>query len=253
LISLLLFSDEIYSIYRGAVSAVCGRLCKSRRIESQNKSLLSHAIGHDTLNERHVPASPTRIDGDSAVIQNNLGLAFLVREKFDEAERRFLKAISLKEDYTDAKNNLGRLYVDVGLYKKAISVLEPATNDLTYEQPEKTWSNLGLAFFMSGNYSKAKESFQKSLRDRKDSCFTMNYYGRSLFELKNYRPAAESLDRAVKLCEKDEFEEPHFYSGLSYFKLGEVDLARARLNAMIQLFPKGRLSKQAKDMLETIK
>lgn len=194
-----------------------------------------------------------RLDPDNPIIQNNLGLAYLVREKIDEAEKRFLKSLSLKNDYTDARNNLGRLYMNVGLHDKAIQELEIAVADLTYEQPEKSWANLGQAYFMAGQYLKAKEAFQQSLKDRHDSCYTMNFYGRTLFELKNYKSAAESLDQAIKLCEKSNFDEPHFYSALSFYKLGKIEQARARFNEILQLYPKSRYVQKAKEILEIIR
>ena len=187
------------------------------------------------------------------VIQNNLGLAFEVRDKIDEAERRFKRALELNKNYTDARNNLGRLYVNVGLYKKAIAELEIASNDLTYEQPEKSWANLGQAYFYDKQFDKAKTALFNSLKLRRESCYTMNYYGRSLFELQNYKSAAESLDQAIKYCEKSSFEEPYFFSGMSFYKIGQIEKARARFNEVIAQYPKSVYAKRASEMLEILK
>jgi TolA-binding protein len=78
----------------------------------------------------------------------------------------------------------------------------------------------------------------------------MNYYGRTLFELKEYKPAAESLDQAVKLCEKSDFAEPHFYSAMSFYKLGNFEQARARFVEVKNLYPKAVYAKKADEMLE---
>lgn len=194
-----------------------------------------------------------RLDPDDAIIQNNLGLAFMVRDKMDDAEKRFKRAIELRKNYTDARNNLGRLYIDVGLYSKAVAELEIAASDLTYEQPEKSWSNLGQAYFLAKQYPKAKLALQNSLNDRRESCFTMNFYGRTLFELQNFKEAADSFDKAIQYCEKNNFDEPYFYSALSFYKLGQVEKSRARLNEMVDLYPSSRYAKQAHEMLETLK
>jgi type IV pilus assembly protein PilF len=193
-----------------------------------------------------------KLNPNEPVIQNNLGLAYLVREKIDEAETRFKKAITLNPKYTDARNNIGRLYMNAGLYKKAISELEIAAADLTYEQPEKSWANLGQAYFLDMQYAKAKTALQKSLKDRKDSCYTMNYYGRTLFELGSFKPAAESLDQAVQLCLQANFDEPYFYGGMSYYKAGDHAQAKARFKELMQFFPESKYSKAAKELLELI-
>lgn len=234
--------------------------CAGRtRTDNKTRALLRLEIGTSHLMNGNYPAALSellaaeKLDPTEPTIQNNLGLAYLVREKYDDAERCFKKAIKLKKDYTDARNNLGRLYIDVGLYDKAISELEIAAADLTYPQPEKSWANLGQALFFAQKYERAKIALQNSLKERRDSCFTMNYYGRTLFELKNFKTAAESLDQAVKLCEKSDFDEPHFYSALSFIKLGQLDQARARLTEVIKLYPRGQYNQKAQEMLETLK
>lgn len=231
----------------------------STRIDNnKNKALLHLELGTTHLMRGNYPQAlqeliaAEKLDADNTIIQNNLGLAYLVREKYDLAEVHFKKALLLKPTYTDARNNLGRLYVNIGLLDKAITELELAANDLTYEQPEKSWSNLGEAYFKAGKYDRAKEAFKRSLKDRRESCHTMNFYGRSLFELEEYSAASATLDRAVTLCENTKLDEPHFYSALSFYKVGKLEQARARFNELIHLRPDSKYSIKAKEMLEIL-
>jgi Tfp pilus assembly protein PilF len=69
------------------------------------------------------------LDSDNPVIQNNLGLAYFVRDHFKEAIDHIQKAIEIKSDYTDAYNNLGRVLIEVGDYQKAIAYLEKSLVD----------------------------------------------------------------------------------------------------------------------------
>jgi type IV pilus assembly protein PilF len=237
----------------------CLACSTEKKTSDTEKSLLHLQLGTSYLMKGGYPQAlrelleAERLDPNNPTIQNNLGLAYLVREKMDEAEIRFKKALSLDLKYTDARNNLGRLYIDVGLLNKAITELETAARDLTYEQPEKSWANLGQAYFLSSQFEKAKIAFQNSLKDRKESCFTMNYYGRTLFELKQYKTAAQSLDQAIRLCENTKLDEPHFYSGLSFYKLGNIEQSRARFNELIILFPKSKYAEKANEILEIMK
>lgn len=227
--------------------------------KNENKATLHLQLGTSFLLKGNYPQAlrelieAERLNPNDPIIQNNLGLAYLVRSKYDDAEKRFKIALELNPKYTDARNNLGRLYIDVGMYDKAINELEIAAADLTYEQPEKSWANLGQALFLKKDYEKAKIALQKSLKERRDSCFTMNFYGRTLFEMQNYKTAAESLDQAVRLCEKTKFEEPSFYSALSFYKLGDTDKARARFEEFLQLYPKSHYTSKAQEMLEILK
>ncbi len=226
---------------------------------NQEKSQLYLELGTSHLQQGNYPAAlralldSERMDPSNSTTQNNLGIAYLVREKYDLSEAHFKKALELRPDYTDARNNLGRLYLDVGMYDRAVKELEKTAKDLTYDQPEKSWSNLGQAYFFVKQYERAKVAFQNSLRNRPGSCFTMNYYGRSLFELKQYKFAAESLDQAIRLCEKSKFDEPNFYSGMSFYKLGSVELAKTRFEEILHLYPESTYAAKAKEMLELLK
>lgn len=227
--------------------------------KNADKGQLYLQLGTTFLQQGNYPAAlrslldAERLDPKNPTTQNNLGIAYLVREKYDLAESHFRNALIIKPNYTDARNNLGRLYIDVGLYDKAVRELEVSIKDLTYEQPEKSWSNLGQAYFFSKNYKQAKVAFQNSLKNRPGSCYTMNYYGRTLFELSDFKIAAESLDQAIRLCDKAKFEEPYFYSGMSFFKSGSVELAHTRFEELMHLYPESKYAAKAKEMLELMK
>jgi type IV pilus assembly protein PilF len=191
-----------------------------------------------------------QLDPKNPTIQNNLGLAYFVREKYELAETHIRKAIDLDPKYTDARNNLGRVLVELGRYDEAISQLQKALNDLTYSEPEKAWFNLGLAYFRKGHYKTAKEKFAETIRLKRENCLGQTFYGRSLLELGDFDRAAETLDNAVGLCKGEDPDQPQYYSGISYYKLGRTDMAVARMEEVMRLYPKGKYAKKAESMLQ---
>ncbi len=193
------------------------------------------------------------LDDEDPVIQNNLGLAYFLRERVDLAEIHVRKALDLKKNYSDARNNLSRILIERGQYPEAIKEAQEVTQDLTFPSPEKPLINLGTAYFKLGNYDESKKKFLKALEFRRDHCLANSYYGRSLFELKDYKRASEALDRAVGFCQRSQFDEPHYYSALAYFELGQREKAEARFEEMIKLYPQGKFIDKAKNMLETIR
>lgn len=193
------------------------------------------------------------LDPENANIQNNLGLAYLVREKYAEAEKHIRKAILLQPDYSDARNNLGHVLLEEGRYPEAIAELEVAENDLTYLNPEKPLINLGMVYFKMQDYKNANLHFLKALNIQRDSCTAHSFLGRSYFEQKEFNKSSAELDRAVAYCQKDLYDEPHYYSALSYYQLGQSLKAQARLEELIKLFPNGKYYDKAKSMLELMK
>lgn len=194
-----------------------------------------------------------RLDPNDPLIHNNLGLAYMVRNKYADASRHMKQAVVIDPKYTDARNNLGRVLIERGLFAEAQKELQIASEDLTYTNPQKVWANLGLAHYRQKNYNSALKSFKKALSLQRNNCITYNWYSRTLYELKKYSRAAESYDKAIRLCKKRKLDEPHYYGALSYYKIGRSEEAIARLEEVIEFYPNGKFVNKAKSLLKTIK
>lgn len=194
-----------------------------------------------------------KLDPSNAAIQNNLGMVYFLRDRLDLAEKHVAQAIRLKSDFSDAKNNLGRIYIEQGKPESAIPLLQNVLKDLTYERPAKATLNLGIAYFKMQRYPEARNLFNKTLSFGRDNCMAQSYLGRSFYESKDYLKASETLDLAVGFCKVLQFDEPHYYSALSYYQLGERKKAESRLEEVAKMYSQGKYSGQAKSMLETIR
>ena len=179
-----------------------------------------------------------KIDPRNPVIHNNLGVAYFNVGKYDHAHKHFKQAVKLKSKYTDARNNLAGLYIEVGKYKSAEAELEICLSDMSYPKPEKIHMNMGLAKFFLKKYDKALVHLKKTLEYRREHCQAMTYYGRANYELKKYQIASKSLDQAVYFCRNIKYDEPYFYSGLSFIRNGNTTRGKARLRELVALYPK---------------
>ena len=99
-------------------------------------------------------------------LQNSLGLAYMGKKRYDLAETAFNKAIALKPDYSDAKNNLGANYLRQGHWDKAIDKFKLVLEDLIYPTPHFPLTNLGWAHMETLNYSQAQRYFLKALDEK---------------------------------------------------------------------------------------
>lgn len=233
--------------------------CGSFENQDTKEADLHLRIGVSHLNQGNYPQAlkellaAEKLDPENPVVQNNLGLAYFVRERFDLAEKHISKAIALKEDYTEARNNLATVYIEQGQLDKALVQAQKTVNDLTYSTPEKAQNTLGIIYFKKSNFKTAKVQFQKALQYQPDNCTAASYYGRTLYELKDLKKSAEALDQASRLCQRSQFDEPHYYSALAYYKLGDVEKSESRLEELLKLYPQGKYLDKAKDMLENLK
>jgi Tfp pilus assembly protein PilF len=176
-----------------------------------------------------------------------------VRERYDQAEQKMKQAVELDPKYTDAKNNLGRVLIEMGRFTEAISILETASQDLTYQSPQRIYSNLGVAYFKAKNYSRSADVLKRSLQMERTNCLSANYYGRSLIELNDFSRAKNAMDQAIVHCKGTNFDEPYYYSAVSYLKLGDSDRASARLKELVEKFPNGEYLNEANRLLGALK
>jgi type IV pilus assembly protein PilF len=232
--------------------------CSTLGSKDKQRAQLHLQIGVGYLSQGNNPAAlnellkADQLDPSNAAIKNNLGLAYYVRGKLDIAEKYFRESLSINKKFSDAANNLGRLLIDQKKFKFALRELRKAEDDLTYEYPEKTLANLGLLYFELGDYTTAQSYLKKSLDLRRDSCVTRSLYGRTLLELKSYEESATALDKAIELCREIRYEEPLFFSAMSYYSLGDSEKSRVRLEELIRDHPQSKYFAKAKGMLELL-
>jgi type IV pilus assembly protein PilF len=193
-----------------------------------------------------------KADPTNAIVQNNLGLVYFIRERNEIASKHLQKAVDLKSDYTEARNNWSRVLIELGQYDKAISELRTVLRDLTYSDTSKAYTNMGLAYFRRGQYTEAKKQLSLALKVNRENCLAYTLFGRSQLELGDTKNAASSLDSAVVLCQQVQFDEPHYFAGLAYNKLGDREKAIARLEEVVRLYPSGKYNRKAQDMLNSI-
>lgn len=170
-------------------------------------------------------------DDSNPVAYNNLALAYYFRQKYVLAEKNLKKALELEPQYTEAMNNYGRVLIDMRQYDKAISVLTKATSDLTYAMPEKSYSNLGYAYYKNKQYDQAYKFLRKSLSMRKNSCFTNTIYAHTLYEQKKYDIAANAFFRNIHLCEKqiEMHQENKYHAAVAFLQINKYNEAVALL------------------------
>jgi type IV pilus assembly protein PilF len=227
--------------------------------ENKKRSALHTQIGTSLLTNGKFPEAlgellkAVELDPENAIAHNNIALIYLFRERHALAESHLQSAIRLQPSYTEAKNNLGRVYIESNKFDNAIKILKEATADLTYTEPQKTYGNLGLAYFKKGEFPKALEAVEKSLQFDRNRCMSLNLYGRVLYGLKNYQSASASFDQAIDKCQEKGFAEPHYYSAMSYLRAGRTDLARSRFEDVVKLFPTSSYGKKAVVALNRIK
>ncbi|XGC80794.1 tetratricopeptide repeat protein [Bdellovibrio bacteriovorus] len=233
--------------------------CASQSKQKKEKAELFLRMGISQLESGNYPYAlrdllkAEELDSDNAVIQNNLGLVYFFRDRQDLATKHLNKALEIDPKYSEARNNLSRVLIEKGQFAEAEKELKIVLDDLTYPNPEKAYINLGLAKFNQKDYTGARKSFMKVLEGAPDDCISNTYIGRSFFEAEEYQRASEALDRAISFCQKSLYDEPHYYSALAYYRLGEKSKSQTRFEEVVKYYPNGKYRDKAKGMLSLLR
>lgn len=136
------------------------------------------------------------------------------------AAKEYKKALSFKKNFTEARVDLARSYIERNMIKKALNELNIAEKDITYTNYIKLVGTKGLAFFKKAEYEKAKKQFMEMKRlasESHDKCFAFLYLGRMELN-KGYLNEAETYfiksltecQKSTPVCKKRKFEEQYF-------------------------------------------
>jgi len=128
------------------------------------------------------------------------------------AEVALRKAIELRPDLLEARNNLGTVMMAQERWEEAIQVLQPLLHDPLYPTPAFAHGNVGWAWYKLGDLSKARRALEMAVFLNPRFCLGFNNLGIVHRDAGNVRAAREAFEKAVKLCPK--YAEPWYHLGV---------------------------------------
>jgi len=168
-------------------------------------------------------------------LNNSLGLVYMAKNRDDLAETHLKKAINLKPDYIQAKNNLGAAYLSQKKWKPAIQCFEEISENLLYATPEMPLSNLGWVYFHQEMYGKAKTYFEKSLEIRPNFLIAVHGLASIYIETARYTMAKNFLDHA--LVKNPGAAILHSDLAKVYEEIGDFNKAKKSWEVVLKLAP----------------
>jgi len=141
-----------------------------RESEGYRSMAIAHLSEGDTAGAITNARKAVRKNKWDSEAWHTLGLAYFATDLYPDAEEAFLKALKLRSDYSQARLNLGSLYLEMERWDDAVTSLELVVDDPEYRQPARALHNLGWAHFNKGDYKAARGSLNKVLRDFRGFC-----------------------------------------------------------------------------------
>jgi type IV pilus assembly protein PilF len=211
-----------------AALAACahGPSAKDRRTAD-----IHHDLGVEALRAGRFPDALREFD-EALAVDDRFAEAYRGRGivldlgfgRSDEAEKAYRRAIELKPDYSEARNDLGQLLARTGRYEAAVAQFDAALENMLYREPYVARCNKGLAVYRMGHREEGISQMRACLAAAPTFCKGRRELGRVLLVEGKVREAIDELGAYARWCDK--VPDAHLQLGLARMKAGDVAGAR---------------------------
>jgi len=225
-------------------------LTKRQSLAKQNlgKSFLAQGDFTAGLNEL---LKAEELDPENPEIQYNLALGYRFIDLHSKSITHFKKAIELRQNFSEAYNDLGYTYLILSKWDLAITCFKKALGNTLYTTPHFAQNNLGYAYYKKGEYDKAVESYLKAIKRQPSFSRAFHNLGITYEAMNEWDKAVAAYKESIGYAPKD--PRSHFYLGKLYLKRNKSSLAVKQFEETIRLDKTNTFAPEAKHLLGKIK
>lgn len=195
-----------------------------------------------------------KLDPLNPRIQYALGEAYLSQQKPDEAERHFLHALELHEDFHDARLSLSALYIVQRRYEEAIAACQVLIDDPTFPAPWRALANRGWSEYRLGRPIEARHSLEQARE------FSPQYWP-AMLSLAVIEAAEGHRLEAIGLLQEVIALEPgprveaeaNYRLAENYIALGKRTRAVGYLTTAVARAPEGEWARRSQEYLKLLR
>ncbi len=165
--------------------------------------------------------------------------------QFGKAQGEFEKAIHLKDDFSEARNNLAVVMIHFGRYDEAVDLEQKALSNIVYREPFAAQGNLGQAYLGKKDYARAAQALRQAVFEQPGFCVGRYRLAKVYYATGEWDRAGEELDKVTgdKACP---IQEAFQLGGLVALRRGDRDKAGQMFDRCVALAPKSCLASECK-------
>jgi Tfp pilus assembly protein PilF len=185
-----------------------------------------------------------KLDPTNAEFHNALAFAYHYEGRYQFALTHYAKALELAPGYAEAHVNLAALFLDLARWDDAVAQGREALKITTYQNPEKAYNNIGLAYMGKGDLISARRAFRDALAFHDNFAEAHRNLGTIYFQQGHVEDAIREFREAVRL--RPNYAEALADLGVAYLERGSKAEAVTQFQKVIQLDPESELAELAK-------
>jgi type IV pilus assembly protein PilF len=201
---------------------------KEQRASEIHYDLGIEAQGAGSLQEAYSEYEQAlALDPRNARAHDAIALLFhLAFQKHQVAIGHFQEALRLDPQFSEARVNLGNVYLDLKQYDRAIAEYERALNDMRYPTPYIAQCNLGWAEYKRGNTEKALDQIKAAVTINPKFCLGYRNLATIYDEKGRQEEACSQLGRYRENC--PDTPDAYYREAVCLAKLGRSNDAQRR-------------------------
>ena len=170
-------------------------------------------------------------NSNDASVLNDRGIEHIKAVRYTEAVEDFKKSIALKDDFAPAYNNLGMAYNLLGRRNQArIALIKAITIDPMYAE---AYFNLGVLNDNERRYQDAVECLNRAISLKPDFARAQNSLGVAYSDWAKHSEAIKAYKRAIQI--KPDYAEAYNNLGTTEVELGRLEDAISSFGRAIEL------------------
>ena len=219
---------RLFAAFCFLLAASCSGVSAEQRTQAAEiHQQLGDNLLHDGDAQQAMKEYMQSIDAEEVPeAHNGLGLIYAFSlGRPEDGEREFKRALEMKPEFSEARTNLGALYISRGRFAEAIPLLEKAARDPLYTSRVLAQSNLGWALYKVGQADKGVGEIRAALQVAPKYCKGWRQLGTIYAEQGRLDDASSAFGRYAEEC--PDVPDAHLQSGKVLARLSKAPQARA--------------------------
>jgi type IV pilus assembly protein PilF len=226
--------------------------------ESSRKEAVYHyQMGLSYLGEKNFTSAlvelveAEKLNPDDPEVLNSLGWAYYQKDKFVIAEQKFLKAISIKPDYSLARYNLGLTYMAMKEWDDALKQFKLVADDIFSPGQQAATVMMGKVYNEKGDHGKALDIFRSLVASNPGSPAARFNLARTYHAMGKTDLAIEEYKKSIMLGKDN--GDAYYYLGLIYLQNRNKEAAASAFKEVVRTAPDSEIGLLSREHLESLK
>jgi type IV pilus assembly protein PilF len=174
--------------------------------------------------------------------------------RLEEARIHAQRALSLRNDFREARNTLGVVLIHQKRPADAVKILVALTADILYTTPENAWGNLGWAYLELGKLDDATAALERSVAAQPRFCVGFYRLGLARDRRGMKEGAIEAFTQALEADPRCKtLQDAYLARARLYMELGRPAPALTDLEECVRLARETRCGKECDSLRQKLK